>query len=703
MTNFTRIAPLFLMILLFAARTTAKELPVQQSIPHQFLSNAAANEGLAFTVESDFAGAAEVWDRQTTGMVKLYIDHTGLGVPEQAYDLHVTIELRYILLSGSSGMEKHTLRVEYDPELDQAANIENALVHLGQVEQLTAEITDVTLTSANNSELPALLNAYLQLSLEEEVFVAPPPVNTTDPSIVILPPSAAVNPLITISLPEAEYADGYELQWDFIDAYALPASAFNATERIDNSDFSLKPATAVAYNFDQSATSVELSSPSYQWNALYGLGYVAFRYRYFSYTGRSKQHKRYSDWSCGAQCAGRLDPDLPAQFYAAVDKQYQHRPNLNWAYQLQFAEEGKRTEYVEYYDGLNRNRQRAAMQQSNGESVVSETIYDLHGRPVVEVLPAPTGTGELDYFSNFNRNSLEQPYSYTDLSPAVTEECATPEGQPMSDASGAANYYSLFPDYFNFHPRDQFIPNAGGYPFIQRRFDLSDESRLLRENLPGETHAFGAEDDRTTRYMYGDVSQGEIDRLFGTDVGQSQYYKKVITKDPNGQFTIAYLDNQGRTIASALLSEEPANMEPLEHPDDPEMADMRDNILANRPGNRTQSNVIEHSYPILIARENATVTITYDLAQHPLQADFCGTLPAPHLLRLPLRPNYRPERRLWWFCWWLSRHAQQHSVYPRSLLGNAGGGGNTRHYNPTTRQGRLYPYQNVALVANPFR
>ena len=52
-----------------------------------------------------------------------------------------------------------------------------------------------------------------------------------------------------------------------------------------------------------------------------------------------------------------------------------HESNLNWQYAVSFAEEGKRKEVVNYFDGTLRNRQVITINNSDNKNIVQETIY----------------------------------------------------------------------------------------------------------------------------------------------------------------------------------------------------------------------------------------------------------------------------------------------------------------------------------------
>ena len=67
-----------------------------------------------------------------------------------------------------------------------------------------------------------------------------------------------------------------------------------------------------------------------------------------------------------------------------------------------------------------------------------------------------------------------------------------------------------------------------------------------------------------TKNFYTNInSQEELDRLFGTEVGNHLFYNKTYTEDPNGQTSVTYQDMKGRTIATALIGNHPGALSPL--------------------------------------------------------------------------------------------------------------------------------------------
>jgi hypothetical protein len=103
-----------------------------------------------------------------------------------------------------------------------------------------------------------------------------------------------------------------------------------------------------------------------------------------------------------------------------------HEPNLNWQSTTNFAENGKFKTVIQYFDGSLRSRQTVTKDNSKdtatGNVIVAETIYDLQGRPNLQILPTPTSDKVIKFFPDFNRfvgmQADEDPAKYFDLTPA---------------------------------------------------------------------------------------------------------------------------------------------------------------------------------------------------------------------------------------------------------------------------------------------
>lgn len=214
---------------------------------------------------------------------------------------------------------------------------------------------------------------------------------------------------------------------------------------------------------------------------------------------------------------------------------------------------------MSYFDGALYNRQSVTINNTDNKTIVQETIYDVLGRPAVNVLPAPANDSTIHFFRAFNKNEAGVPYSFSDLS--ATAACVT-NAQPMGTLSGASQYYSPANPFLTRFYYAKYIPDAEKFPFTVTEYVADNTGRILAQGGVGPTFQIGSEHE--TKYFYGKPnSQTELDRLFGSEAGNLSHYLKNMVADPNGQISVSYMDAGGRTVATALAGNPAANLHAL--------------------------------------------------------------------------------------------------------------------------------------------
>ena len=203
-----------------------------------------------------------------------------------------------------------------------------------------------------------------------------------------------------------------------------------------------------------------------------------------------------------------------------------------------------------------RARQVVTFLNDDQRTLVGETDYSLEGQAVLSILPVPSAASENNLFfkANFNQNSSGDAYSYLDFD-------NTSGASTIKNTTGAGYYYSTA----NASSSDiysAYIPDAGGYPMSQMRYKRDGTGRVEVQGGVGDFYQLGA--GRETRYLYGSASEVELRRLFGSGVGIAGHYEKHVSIDANGQSSIAYVDQAGQTIATALAGANPSNVQALD-------------------------------------------------------------------------------------------------------------------------------------------
>ncbi|HEY3402434.1 MAG TPA: RHS repeat-associated core domain-containing protein [Ohtaekwangia sp.] len=334
----------------------------------------------------------------------------------------------------------------------------------------------------------------------------------------------------------------------------------------------------------------------YKHQVYYPDGKMWYRIRAVGYNPEFPEHRILGRWS--------YDP-------CGVIIIHNHDTLRNWQEQTVFAEEGKYKKVMNYFDGSLRQRQAQTNLSSEEVTVVGESLYDFEGRESVNMMAVPTTTNSLHYHPGFNVFSSADTVitNRTDASRKKFhyDNYKVPNSL-VSSAAGAGQYYSSNNASTGIH-RD-FIPDAEGYVFSQTEYLNDGTGRISRQSGVGK--AFAMDGDHTTRYHYGGAAPAELIRLFGSNVGNATHYKKNLIVDANGQVSVTYLDQEGRTIATALAGDPPANVDSLQsfkdlmpaHPVTVDITSM----------NKKESGSSTTTHKILNEAPETLYTFTYDLS-----------------------------------------------------------------------------------------
>lgn len=379
---------------------------------------------------------------------------------------------------------------------------------------VTAKIVSLTVTGATNVQPFLLLDNEMQVSPVYKLSC------TTD--AVRGFSSIAVNAAneLHVTWNQLIGADVYDLEWTYIDSSAVSRYGNPIDTRL---------------LFKNNASRVTIADLSYDIPLLYdkkGMLYLRVR----GVQEKANNVRIETPWSTESGGLGSF----------AFDG---HQDSLNWQVTTSFAEEGKRKSVIQYYDGSLRGRQTVTKDNTTKTTVVGESFYDYQGRPVVQVMPAPTLSTIIKYTPGFNKgiNSPEYDKGQYDTLPTPAA-FLTASANAMSTQSGANQYYS--PDNPDTSGFNRFIPDAEGYAFTETSYTQDNTGRISRQSGVGPVFRLGSHHE--TEYFYGSPGEGDLDALFGTDAGDKSHYFKNMVRDANGQYSVSYVDMHGRTIATAL-------------------------------------------------------------------------------------------------------------------------------------------------------
>ena len=392
-------------------------------------------------------------------------------------------------------------------------------------------------------------------------------------------------------------AEEYELQYVFIDSTDINAAAIIAhpAYAFDYPD-PANPVYTPGFNYKEPVNIVETQT-SYRLHTSYANGTLYCRVRPLGRMLDNTSVVSYGNWS-------------GIGIYSFSSSFERH---MIWQDVTSFAESGKHKEIISYYDGSMRKRQSITnfADGSNAQyepySVVAETKYDYEGRGVFTLLPTPVDTNIIAYHTFFNRNATGE-YTKDNF-----DKINHAPADPLSFSYGAGFYYSTgVTSHFKSpqgltSPMMSYVPVDSGYSFSQTAYMRDGTGRVAATGGVGPNHQIGS--GHETRYLYGTATATELHRMFGSNVGNALHYKKNYTLDPNGQVSVAYLDQEGRTIATALAGASPSNVSSL-----------AENVPQSITANLMQNNYVDTanrtsslSYQIVNVVPGTTYSFTYNL------------------------------------------------------------------------------------------
>lgn len=341
----------------------------------------------------------------------------------------------------------------------------------------------------------------------------------------------------------------YELEWTYVDDYIC--GGFNTINNYPAMGYRFDTANSIRYDFRKNSTRIQTSKLSYDIPLLYEHGAIIYRIRALQPTQLSSYKDiAYSAWSLPDSGAVYINSAsngcFPGQGFYMTQSHAQH---LNWQSTINFAEDGKFKQSVGYYDGILKNRQtQTKINTDSNYIVVAEQAYDHEGRSALHTLPIPVQQRELNYRGDILINSATgKLYNAGDFD---KPGCSLPDSLPPVASYAQANiYYS--PLNTDTSGMQRFVPDAEGYPIIQNVFSSDNTNKILWQGAAGKD--FQLWKGHATHYDYAQSGQPEVDRLFGTEAGQSQFYPKQVVTDPNGQSSISIYNQSGQLVASGLI------------------------------------------------------------------------------------------------------------------------------------------------------
>ncbi|MBW8682702.1 RHS repeat-associated core domain-containing protein [Chitinophaga rhizophila] len=352
---------------------------------------------------------------------------------------------------------------------------------------------------------------------------------------------------ITLAWEKITGAEEYDLEWTFIDEESDNGGILDSQPANVSADVLKKM-------FRNNATRVTVPHEYYSISLVHNSRYLIVRIRPVQY--QQNGYRQEFPWEYQIKEAGVIKSAV-----IELANSPWHESGKNWQYSAVYAEDGKKKEVVNYFDGSLRNRQTVTVNNSDNHAVVQESIYDEFGRPLASIMPVPLKGSVFKYYPGLHLVQKDSSYGFRHVYGNTAVCIGTPLA--LSNDTGAARYYSSRNEFLNDpqRPENKFIADAEGYPLSVTRYTGDNTNRVSVQGGVGPMFQPGAKG--ATRYFYGKPVQLELDRLFGNDVGYYTHYLKNVTIDGNGQISIAYVNASGKTIATALAGDNPDNMDAL--------------------------------------------------------------------------------------------------------------------------------------------
>jgi RHS repeat-associated protein len=409
-------------------------------------------------------------------------------------------------------------------------------------------------------------NAFLEAEIETERYYAFSPAIVPVANHFYTGPGPSTDELQVYwnSVPGAEE---YELEYTFVNSFAPTSVSYQYTGSGIIPPTIITMGSTPDFSFNDNSTRIRTTGNDFKISMNYHRGYIFYRVRAI---GRQFSNPDLEVFGAWTQDQPQAQMSLNASTLSGFNDFYNitvgHEEDKNWQVTATFAEEGKKKEVISYFDGTDRKRQTITRSNTEYVSLVAETIYDSQGRPAINVLPSPSSgySGALQYFENFNQSATQiisgvhGTFNRIDFENTSAGSCPIPSGGMYtgSGGDGASQYYSG--NNSNLKNQNAYIPDAKQYPFTHNVYAPDNTSTIRYQSGVGDNHKIGS--GHETKYVEADPDQEDLDKLFGSEAGYVEKYKKKMVIDANGQISSSYLNSEEKVVATALAGNAPANV-----------------------------------------------------------------------------------------------------------------------------------------------
>mgnify|MGYP003674476850 CR=1 FL=1 len=487
--------------------------------------------------------------------LELYVQNDILTIPapDEELKLEVNIELEGLKYGSGTSKESFSDTLSVSPSKDRS--VIAFYIDKKQASPLDFDVLKKVRLAVEKSQLNSvsteeyLKGISLSISVKRGRYFFPSSLaispkfylhNSSEPTVEIKKHEAV------IKWDEIKNPSSYEIEWIHI-PFKNPSTV-----------------TSLNYDFTKNAVRLITNNNFLPLNLLHSNGFIVAR-------GRTKRpvlnsdstailnKYKYGSWSLddkGSLSVGSQD------YLIMIDNSTDDAVGaINWQYRGNYTSDGKKKEVVNYFDGSNRGRQtntiiyndkttiiNTSLEEAGFQSTVvsMENYYDYNGEAVINVLPTPlVESQDISYQFGINKKTSNKllKTEYDGLLSSTAESLT-------SDSVGASNYYSVENTLLSTSDFSAFIPDADGYPYTRLEYMTDGSGRLKAQYGLGSDKANNA--TKGTQFAYARPLRGEIERLFGSNLGEIAFYKKDYTIDPNGLMSVAYKDIKNRVVASSV-------------------------------------------------------------------------------------------------------------------------------------------------------
>lgn len=519
------------------------------------------NTNASQTVQLSAPGATS-YDKEIIGTVKLIVK-TNAPQYVSPYDAEVNLLITAYDVNGNIiSNATNVLKANHQPFTNSSYKDQDYAIFNNQALKVYKIVTKITQIKVNNVVVNVLPDNLLIESTIDYL-------RYNQFSWNLIPGAPVINPIdqdgdanpdvLEITWNPINGAYNYEFEYTSVNDYDLSGIA------------NPKASNLINFDFKNNSTRIVTFANTYTVPLIFDRGYFLCRVRGTGkdISGVNPGLLPYNgNWSYNSN-TGTVNnfvtatPSLFGWVYVAS-----HFENYkNWQYNATFAEEGKHKDVINYADGSLRSRQTVTKIYSDNTTIVGENVYDYTGRSAVNIIPNPLpkitlqnnvpGSASFLYKNNFNiSDNTNQKFSKADFDLDDNGNPCLPSTSGLSISSGSSKYYSTNnPDKDDYQA---YVPDAQKFPFTQVEYTPDNTGRIKKQSGVGVNHKLGS--GHETKYFYGSPEQIEIDRLFGSEVGDASHYQKNMVIDANGQVSITYMDMEGKTIATSLAGSSPTNM-----------------------------------------------------------------------------------------------------------------------------------------------